>query len=760
MPISPIQAQYLERDQKKKTAQYYQPNTKDKELIDYVSNQFTASEDSKKGRVRDAWINMAFYAGRQWVKWNDVSGRIEEISRDDWQVHLVLNYIRPVIQQLVGKATENQPTVVVLPATSDSDDRQKARASEKLISKYLWRELDMQLKVQEFARLIFQTGMAAFKVYWDPEGGEGFELQDPWTEDEQKIIKEFADYGMEHDLEPRMRSGKTGEIMVDVVSLFEIGWDPGAGSFEKTRWCYHSNSMHIDEVRSRWKKGVHVRPDSSFEGDQLAAKVLHSASHGKHNYQRNSVLADRVAVVEYFERPSQRYPKGMYAIVANGVLLESQEELPHGDLPFVVARHLPIHGRIDGDGAIMDLIAAQEEINKKVSQRIENANQMLNQKWLVVKGSLVNDMITDQPGEIIEYDAQYPAPRPIAPPPMPSDIGRLQDEMLVHMRNISGVSEIQQGNVPSGISGRAIGMMADSQATIMGPTVREIEKALEKLCMRFLKYWRDYMPVPKTIRIVGKDASAEVFTFHATDIKSTDVIIQRNSMLPKHVSYRREQAMMAFSQGAFGNPQDPAAQMRLRKLLEWGELDELYGDNDKDRLYTRDVLFHITEGKQQVNPEPWEDHAAAIDEFHDFMTSTDYRLQSDETKEEIKRNFAWHYYYQSQLQQAVPWWQMPKSEGWPPATPPQSAQPGQPGAPPIPPEQVFGPEPGTAPAADMGAVPPAGDGMTPGDLQAILAQAQQFGGGAPHGGMPEMNATPHGPGIGAGELSGLTREPM
>ena len=55
MPISPIQAQYLERDQKKKTAQYYQPNTKDKELIDYVSNQFTASEDSKKGRVRDAW---------------------------------------------------------------------------------------------------------------------------------------------------------------------------------------------------------------------------------------------------------------------------------------------------------------------------------------------------------------------------------------------------------------------------------------------------------------------------------------------------------------------------------------------------------------------------------------------------------------------------------------------------------------------------------------------------------------------------------
>lgn len=754
MPISPIQAQYLRADQKSKKTPHYNPSQQHKELIDYVSNQYLAGEEYKRGRVRDAWVSMAFYAGRQWVKWNEVSGRIEELARDDWQVQLVLNYIRPVIQQLVGKTTENQPTVSVMPATSDADDRQKARASEKLISKYLWRELDMQLKVQEFCRLLYQTGIAAFKVYWDPNAGEDYELDIPWTEEEQKIVQEFERYGVEHGLEQKTENGHTGMLVVDVLSLFEIGWDPGAGSFEKTRWCYHQNSMHIDEVRLRWKNGRFVRPDAGYEGDQLSAKVLFSASHGS-VHKRSSVLKDRVSVVEYFEKPSPRYPKGMYAIVAGAVLLESQDELPHGDLPFVIARHLPVHGRVDGDGAIQDLIAPQEEINKKVSQRIENANQMLNQKWLVVKGSLVNDMITDQPGEIIEYDAQYPAPRPISPPPMPSEIGRIQDEMLVHMRNISGVSELQQGSVPSGISGRAIGMMADSQATILGPTVRELEKALERLCMRFLKYWRDYMPIAKTIRVVGKDANAEVFTFYASDIKSTDVIIQRNSMLPKHISYRREQAMMAFSQGAFGNPQQPDAQMRLRKLLEWGELDELYGDNDKDRLYVRDVLFHITEGKMQINPEPWEDHVAAIDEFHDFMTSTDYRLQSDEVKEEIKRNFAWHYYYQSQMQQAVPWWQMPKSEGWPPASPPQGEQPGQPGAPPIPPEQVFGPEPG-APPSEAGA-PPAEPGMTPGDLQALLSQAQQMG-GMP-GGMPEMTGGPHGPGVPGFELGGLTSEP-
>ena len=216
---------------------------------------------------------------------------------------------------------------------------------------------------------------------------------------------------------------------------------------------------------------------------------------------------------------------------------------------------------------------------------------------------------------------------------------------------------------------------------------------------------------------------------------------------------------MAFSQGAFGAPQEPEAQMRLRKLLEWGELDELYGDNDRDRLYTREMLHHIIRGKKKINPEPWEDHITAIDEFHEFMTSTDFRLQSDETKEEIKRNFAWHYYYQSQLKQGLPWWELPPSEGYPPSQRQMAPAPGE-APPPIPPEQVFGPEPGAA-APPQGEAPPAEPGMTPGDLQALLMQAQQQGqGAAPHGGIPEMNASPRGPGLAATELGGLTREPM
>ena len=164
--------------------------------------------------------------------------------------------------------------------------------------------------------------------------------------------------------------------------------------------------------------------------------------------------------------------------------------------------------------------------------------------------------------------------------------------------------------------------------------------------------------------------------------------------------------------------------MRIRKMLEWGELDELYGDKSKDRQYCREVIRLISEG-QQVNPEPWEDHVTMIDEFHDFMTAVAFRLQNEQVKAEIKRNFAWHYYYQSQLQQGMPWWELPPSQGMPPSRMQQQMEQQQMAAPPaIAPEEVFGPTP------EMGMMqqgPPQemGEGATPGDIQAIL---QQFAG--------------------------------
>jgi len=747
---SPIRQQYAKKDQQKKQ---HVATTDEQDLLSYVEQQFGACESYKKGRVADSWVHLAMYMGKQWVKWNDTAGRVEEIAREDWQVHLVLNYIRPVIQQLVGKTTENRPTVIVLPATDDSDDRDKARACEKLISSHLWHRLRMQLKIQEFSRLIFQTGLGVFKVSWDPEAGDDYEMELPLSEEQQKTVEGFERYDIDPGIEPEIQSGKTGAPVVDVLSVFEVGWDPGATSMDTSRWAYHVNAMHIDDVRERWKKGKHVNPNTAFDNDMLSLRVLRSATHQRGD--KNTLMSDRVKVIEYFEKPSPRYPKGLYAVVAGGVVLESQKELPLGELPFVVARHLPVHGRVDGDGAIQDLIAPQEEVNKKCSSRIENANQMLNQKWLVVKGSLVNGEITDQPGEIIEYDAQYPPPRPIAPPAMPSEVGRLQDEMLVHMRNISGVNEVQQGSVPAGISGRAIGMMADAQATVLGPTVREIEVALEDVCSRLLRYWRDNMPMPVTIRALGQEAAPEIMTFYATDIRSTDVVIRPNSLLPKQPSYRREQVMMAFTQGIFGDPSSPESQMKVRKMLEWGELDDLFGDNSRDRIYAREMLRLIS-GGGQVNPEPWEDHVTIIDEFHDMMTSVTYRLLAQPVQDEVKRNFAWHYYYQSQLQQGIPWWEMPQSNGWPPSQQQQQQQ--QPFAPePVPPEQVFGPGEGMPPEGmpPEGVPPEQGPGM--GDIQAMLQQ-MTGGASAPYGGPPEMNASVHGPGVPAAELGGLFGE--
>ena len=650
----------------------YAPTSKEIEKVSYVERQYKISEESKRRLLEDAWLGVAYYSGRQWAIYNRVTRLLEEPQPPAWRVRMVLNYILPTVETLCGKLVENRPGVTVLPASTDDDDVEAARQSEQLIE-HLWHEMNMQLKLHEAVKWMATTGTAFFKVWWDPEAGKEYE-------DEEPLIEEAIEYNEEVTGEeapkPKDKGAryKTGAPVVDVLSVMEVGWDPGAKDAETARWMLHANSMHIDQVRSIWKKGKHVSPDTSYDADDYGADVLKELSY---TAQTDDSITDRVVVIEYFERPSGRHPKGYYAVVAGGVLLEDDEELPYGDLPFVLVRHVTTPGKFTGEGLVKHVIPAQKELNKSASQRLENKNLHAMPKWRAEKGSLEKNQITDQPGEIIVYNrtATRP-PEPLPPPALSPEHRLIEKEQIDHISAISGISDVTRGaQPPSHASGRLIGLISDLDATKLGPTVRELESAVEKIGRRLLQYWHDFMPVAVTLKVVGRDNVAEVFDFHASQIKSTSVKIIANSMLPKHPSYRREQVMQMYQVGMLGEPQDPQTRMRARRLMEFGDRD-VDAQDTKDRAYAREEN-HVLAAENWTEPQPWEDHITHIDEHLDYMKGVDYRLLSPETQTEFERHLAWHYYYESQQQQGVPWWQsyVGGDEGMPPGAPPGEEMP-------------------------------------------------------------------------------------
>tara|TARA_R100001082_G_scaffold105310_1_gene77311 strand:+ start:6795 stop:9011 length:2217 start_codon:yes stop_codon:yes gene_type:complete len=725
----------ITREYGEKKRSSYEPKVKEKELASFVREQYELAESAKQGVIEEAWLGTAFYTGKQWTRWNRVTQMLEEPSPPAWRVRMTLNYILPTVETLVGKLTENRPGFMVMPATDDDDDKDRARASEKLLN-YIWHETNMQVKVHEFSKWMATTGTAFFRVWWDPTAGVEYEFEEeePIVEHLEGVVGETAEEMEAGDKPPakkKRKTEKTGFPVVDVLSVLDVAWDPGAKDMETARWIVHANSLHIDQIKDNWPKGKYVTEKDSYSANTQSAQIIKEFSG---NEGLDEKYTDRVIVLEYFERPSPRHPDGRYIVVAGDIVLEQSDELPYGMMPFVMARHITAPGKFAGEGVVKSIVAPQKELNKSVSQRIENKNLHASPKWLAEKGSIEKHQITDQPGEVIVYSrtASRP-PQPLPPPPLSPEHRAIQDEQIGHIEAISGVSDVTRGMASASTSGRAIGLLSDLDQTKLGPTVREMERAIEDLCSCLLRFWRDYMPIPMTIRAVGKNKAIDVFDFYSSDIQSTDVRIVANSMLPKHPSYRREQVMQAFQVGLLGDPADPQTKLTARKLMEFGDTELLEGDDSRDRNYAKEEVELIKNGGWS-DVQAWEDHLTHIDVHMAFMKSVEYRILPTEVQENFVRHLAWHYYMESQNAQGVPWWTSYVEAGGKDMPPPEM------------PAGMVGDELGVDMAQGQGAI------MAPGTESMPMAPpgAEGMGeGGLIGGGTPELNQAigTRGPGV-------------
>ena len=172
MPSSGIVDQYTRFDSE--NGESWSPTADEVKLVNYVTKQFELCERFKKPHVRKAYYTISFYLGQQWLRYDRASETHDSIKFEEWEEQPVTNYMKRVIDDVTAKVTENRPAVTVVPATSDEDDQEAARASEKLLD-HLWMELDFGDGIEEAVKLATLTGLSALKVYWDASGGKQYQ---------------------------------------------------------------------------------------------------------------------------------------------------------------------------------------------------------------------------------------------------------------------------------------------------------------------------------------------------------------------------------------------------------------------------------------------------------------------------------------------------------------------------------------------------------------------------------------------------------
>ncbi len=529
---------------------------KEKDIVSEIQKKLDSVDDLAYHMQN--YLNIAYYAGKQWIAYDQTNKRLFEPPKEPHKVRLVANRIQPIVRTELAKLTKNKPIMGVIPASNEDDDIKSAKIAGK-VCEWLEYELDLQTKDRENGLWGLTCGMGFIKPFWNI--GKGDMIQDP--DDGTQL--------------------KLGDVDVDVVSTFELKWDPSAKKWSEVKWICHEKPRDVDYVKEVY--GVEVEPEKGILNTNLYEGQLRNLNS---NWTTTSYkpMENAVMVKEYWEKPTKKYPKGRRVTIANDKVLLHEEDIGFGpednterELPFFPFIHIKIPGRVHGQAIIENLIPIQREYNKSRSQIIENKNLMANPIWLAEEGAFVEDP-TDMPGSIVEYHKGFNKPEMTQPTSIGADVYKNIEQCIEEFFFISGQQEVSHGSTPPGVkSGVAISFLQEQDDTKMGPSIANFIECKQNYMSYMLKMIRYKYDIPRTIKVVGQNKEVEVIEFMGSQLTSTDVRIQEGSMFQQSRAAKQEWIFNLIGSGVLNPVQDKQI---ILKMLELGTVDELYDEENLD----------------------------------------------------------------------------------------------------------------------------------------------------------------------------------
>lgn len=596
----------------------------EEEIVSFIEDKLKEAENQP---LEQQWaVNIAYLTGKQWVAYDKNARKIVEKPKESWEERVTINRIRPAIRTELAKITKSKPQFNVIAASSEDDDIDAAKMGTQAVD-FVWRNANMDEKRFKAALWQITTGTGIIKTYWNDKIGDEVQLN---TLDEQ------GNFALDEQGQEITQPNQLGDIDSSVVSPFDFKFDPSANEFDEAKWCCESKLRTTDYVLDNYD--VEVSSEGSLASTNLFNGLLANINGNNADYKPVKVK-NSVVVKEYWEMPSKNHPKGRHITIANGKMLQFEDN-PYDRLPYFVFVHNLIPGRVWGSSNIEDLIPIQKEYNRTRTQRRLNQTRTGNQRLLTEANSLITEP-TNEPGEIVEYRMGKQPPQWETPPAEP---GHIQAELELQLRDfedVSGIHEVSNGTAPTGMkSGIALNFLAEQDETKLGPIVHNIESTFEKWAQFVLVLMQANYIETRLIKIVGKNNQIEVKEFQGSDLKgNTDVKVIAGSAMPKSTAARQDFVLNLWDRRIIADPQ------KALKLLEFGNIEEIYED------LSIDVNQAKAEQKQWLKADfshltrDFFNHETHVAEHNKFRKSDDYEKLDLDIQQAIDDHVAEHQAY-------------------------------------------------------------------------------------------------------------------
>lgn len=583
-------------------------------LCKLVDNKFKEFAKLKKPFELQARLNIEFIQGNQYA---DIQFHRNDLSQlpkmYDYQQREVYNHIAPILETRHAKLGRVNPSLLTRPATNERQDISTSKVCTSIL-KSTYRYVEMHEKIKEAVAWSEQCGTVFYGQQWNPKKGEVVGNLDGET------IRE-------------------GDVDQEIISFFEIYPDsPYRTDVNQCRELIRAKSYHEDEIYEIWGKSVKGRKVNVYNVE------MSSISCGGLGYTANTQLIvpkevdKHELVMEYYRLPCRQYPNGRLIIKAGDVLLYS------GDLPYLVGddgeRGIPIvrqvcvirPGFFWGWSIVDRLIPIQRAYNAVMNRIHEYLNRVVLGVLTYEDGSIDEEFLDEglPPGSRIPYNRGSQKPSFMENQSFPAELAREEERLLNQFTIISGVSTFSRQSLPptGANSGVAMEIVQEQDETRLSSTADNIRIAIVKVGKQWLRIFKQYAKGPRVAKYPGKNNYMHVTAWEASQITTTDVILENENELAQTPAQRKQFIFDLDSRGVFNDPVTGRKSKRgISKFLSMLNMGENWEDfDDIDDKHIARAQRENMELERGITPtiREYDDDMLHIDEHLSYMLSADY----------------------------------------------------------------------------------------------------------------------------------------
>jgi hypothetical protein len=606
----------------------YTPQPEEKEIIQRVTDriQYTGRDNTRWALERQMFETIAFFCGIQWIEFSETQRRFQRWNAPSWFPTPVTNLLAPRVGIMQAGLARSQPQGRVRPNTNEPEDFMAAKVAEKLVGRFY--DVTDEDELRDMASLIAAlTGTVIAEDWFNPRAGKvnvvprtkpvsqpvteptsqcdacgfagGGELagqpcpqcgnpvlspgEKPRTwPDGSPVSTMSVEPELDDDGEPIVDYIPEGEIESRVRMLMNFYWDSKATRLKDARWCGEAQYADLDWIDENFPElGPHVGAEEGidqlnfYEASLLA--IVGPSIQGTAHYGATQFFKHGAVLRKYQEKPSQKYPKGLYAVVCNNVLLHAgplpivdENQIPTGDFNYTEFRYDVVPGRFAGRTPAEDMVPLQKRVNGIDAQVILNRKTMLSPWILAPKGSGLDPGRQHmRPGATVLYNfvGVGAAPQVVPGTPLPAQIMEERTQAIQAMDQLAqDAAGLAQQQAPAGTrSGIAMNFAKEAREEVTIPRLKRWGRWVSDRDRKRLLLAQAYYREPRIVKVLGIGNEYQAQEFQGADLRgNTDVTVDPGSLIWRSQS-GRQQAIMDAIEAKLIQPTDP---MKQQKLIE------------------------------------------------------------------------------------------------------------------------------------------------------------------------------------------------